>query len=146
MKTYADTSFLVSLYVDQDQTETAIAWMKRHAEPLPYTPLHRHEVRNAIRLAVWRKELTSAKRRDIFRQLDSDVKDGFLAHQPVAWIDAFREADRLGETQTEATGLRAADLLHLGIASLLDVSEFLTFDATQRLAATGAGFKCHAFP
>lgn len=142
MKIYADSSFLVSLYVSDGHTEKAIAWMNRHAQSLPFTSLHRHEVRNAIRLAVWRDELDSAKRREIFRLLDADVKDGFLTPQPVKWIDAFREAERIGEMLTETTGLRAADLLHLGIGSLLDATEFLTFDATQRNAAIGAGLKC----
>ena len=145
MRTYADTSFLVSLYIDDDHTERAISLMRSRAEPLPFTPLHRHELRNAIRLAVWRKQIDGTQRREIFRAVETDLNEGFLEHQPVAWIDAFREADRIGETQTEQTGLRAADLLHIGIASLLDAEEFLTFDATQRKAATGAGLKCRAF-
>ena len=142
MKTYADTSFLVSLYLSDAHSGKANAWMKRRAAPLPFTPLHRHELRNAIRLAVWRKELDGAQRREIFRLIELDLKEGFLTHQPVAWNEAFREAERIGETQTEATGLRATDLLHLGIASVLEATEFLSFDATQRKAAAGAGLKC----
>ena len=142
MKTYADTSFLVSLYLDQDHTEKASAWLRRYAQPLPFTPLHRHEVRNAIRLAVWRREIDGAKRRELFHQLEEDIKEGIFVHRPVNWIDAFREADRIGEVQTETTGLRAADLLHVGIASLLGASEFLTFDEVQRKAAAGSGLKC----
>ena len=142
MKAYADTSFLVSLYLLDAHTAKANAWMKRLAAPLPFTPLHRHELRNAIRLAVWRKELDAAQRREILRLNELDLKEGFLAHQPVAWNEAFREAERIGETQTEATGLRATDLLHLGIASVLEATEFLSFDATQRKAAAGAGLKC----
>jgi len=142
LKTYADTSFLVSLYLSDTHTDKANAWMKRQADPLPFTPLHRHELRNAIRLAVWRKDLDSVQRREIFRLIESDLKGGFLMHQPVAWIDAFREAEKIGETQTETTGLRATDLLHLGVASVLEATEFLSFDTTQRKAATGAGLKC----
>jgi len=142
LKTYADTSFLASLYLSDARTGKANAWMKRLAAPLPFTPLHRHELRNAIRLAVWRKELDGAQRREILRLIELDLKEGFLTHQPVAWNEAFREAERIGETQTEATGLRATDLLHLGIASVLEATEFLSFDTTQREAAAGAGLKC----
>lgn len=142
MKAYADTSFLVSLYVSDAHSEKANAWMKRQTEPLPFTPLHRHEVRNAIRLAVWRKEIDGAERQQVLRLIDADLKQGFFTHQPVAWMDAFREADRIGEMQTELTGLRATDLLHLGIASSLEATEFLSFDATQRKAAIGAGLRC----
>jgi predicted nucleic acid-binding protein len=142
LKTYADTSFLVSLYLPDTHTDKANAWMKRKAAPLPLTPLHRHELRNAVRLAVWRKDLNGAQRREIFRLIELDLKEGFLLHQPVAWNDAFREAERIGETQTEAMGLRATDLLHLGIAFTLEADEFLSFDATQRKAAAGAGLRC----
>ncbi len=142
MKTYADTSFLVSLYVVDAHIDKANAWMKRQADPLPLTPLHRHELRNAIRLAVRRKELDAIQRRKIFRFIDSDLKERFLTHQPVAWTNAFREAERIGEMQTELTGLRATDLLYLGIASSLEATEFLSFDFTQRKAGTGAGLKC----
>jgi predicted nucleic acid-binding protein len=144
LKTYADTSFLVSLYVPDVHSDKASAWMSRHTEPLPFTPLHRHELRNAIRLAVWRKQLDGEQRREILRTVETDLKDGFLEHLPVAWTDAFREAEQIGDAQTEQTGVRAADLLHIGIASLVEATEFLTFDATQRKAALGAGLKCRA--
>jgi len=139
---YGDTSFLVSLYVSDAHTGRANAWMKRRNAPLPFTPLHRHEMRNAIRLAVRRKQLGGAQKREIFRLIDSDLKDGFLVRQPVAWIDAFREADRIGEARGEVTGVRAADLLHLGIALTIGAAELLTFDATQRKTAIAVGFKC----
>ncbi len=142
MKTYADTSFLVSLYVSDAHSERANAWMKGQAESLPFTPLHRHEVRNAIRLAVWRKEIGGAERLQVLRLIDADLKEGFFTYQPVAWTDAFREAERIGDMQTELTGLRATDLLHLGIALSLEATEFLSFDKTQRKAAVGAGLKC----
>ncbi len=142
MKAYADTSFLVSLYLDDAHTDTANAWMKRRINPLPFTPLHRHEIRNAIRAAVWRKQIDGAQRREYFRLMEEDLKAGFLEHQAVGWTDAFREAERIGEAQAEQTGVRSADLLHIGIASVLGAVDFLTFDATQRKAATGAGFKC----
>jgi len=142
LKAYSDTSFLVSLYLDDDHTDVANAWMKRRADPLPFTPLHRLEFRNAIRTAVWRKQIDGAQRRELFRLMEEDLKAGFLAHQAVGWTDSFREAERIGESQAEQTGVRAADLLHIGIASVLGAKEFLTFDATQRKAAIGAGLAC----
>jgi predicted nucleic acid-binding protein len=142
LKAYADSSVLVSLYLDDGHSDKAIAWMKRQSEPLPFTQLHRHELRNAIRLAVWRKQMDSTGRRKAFLLLDQDLKDKFLVHRQVTWADVFREAERIGEAQTESTGLRAADLLHIAIASCLASEEFLTFDAVQRRAAMGAGLKC----
>jgi hypothetical protein len=132
----------VSLYFQDVHSPKATDWMRRRAEPLPFTPLHRHEFRNAIRLAVWRRQMNSAERRKIFHLVDADLKEGLLTHQSLKWTDAFRETERIGETVTEQTGVRSADLLHIGIAYFLEAEEFLTFDAAQRKAATMAGFKC----
>ena len=63
-------------------------------------------------------------------------------YQPVGWPKAFKEAERIGEMLTETTGVRAADLLHVAVASVLGAVSFLTFDSTQRKAALGAGLRC----
>jgi predicted nucleic acid-binding protein len=144
LRVYADSSFLVSLYANQENTGRAMIWMRRNAQPLPFTELHRHEVRNAVRLAVWRNELTASERQGIFRLLDADLQEGVLVYQPVKWTNAFREADRIGGEQSESTGLRSADLLHIGIASITGATDLLTFDAVQRKAAIGAGLMCPA--
>ena len=52
MKAYADSSFIVALYVQQQSSPKAIAFMERYGQALPFTPWHRLEVRNALRLAV----------------------------------------------------------------------------------------------
>ena len=52
MVAYGDTSFLFSLY--GNDANSAQAWTIGDAlkVPLAFTPLHRHELRNAFRLAV----------------------------------------------------------------------------------------------
>jgi predicted nucleic acid-binding protein len=143
LKAYADTSFLVSLYFSDAHTDRASRLMARRTDALPFTPFHRHEFRNAIRLAVRRQQMGETERREIFRSVESDLKESILAHQSISWTDAFREAERIGEAQTEQTGIRSADLLHIGIALTLNAEEFLTFDAIQREVAISAGFKCN---
>lgn len=39
-------------------SERAIRLMERMSEPLSFTPFHRHELRNALRLRVYRAEIT----------------------------------------------------------------------------------------
>lgn len=115
--------------------------MRNFRDPLPFTPLHRHELRNAIRLAVFRKEIDAPRRRIAFEDIESDLADGILSHVPVPWTDAFREAEQLGAAFTESKGVRAIDLLHLGIALTLGMKEFLTFDVEQGELAKAAGLK-----
>ena len=141
MKTYADTSFLVRLYLTQSDSQKALAFMRDFRDPLPFTPLHRHELRNALRLAVFRKEIDAARRQAAFQDIESDLADGILAHVPAAWTNAFREAEQLGNEHTETMGVRGVDLLHVGLAQALGAKEFLTFDSRQADLARAAGFK-----
>ncbi len=141
MKTYADTSFLVRLYLTQSDSQKALAFMHDFREVLPFTPLHRHELRNAIRLAVFRKEIDSERRKAAFTDIESDLDDGILVHVPIGWTDAFREAELLGNGHTETMGVRGVDLLHVGLAKALGAKEFLTFDSRQAQLAKTAGFK-----
>jgi len=87
LKTYADSSFLVSLYLWDAHSDIANARMKQIAQPFPLTPLHRHELRNAIRLAVKRREIDNAQRRDMFRTIDRDL------HGSGPHLDNFETAD-----------------------------------------------------
>lgn len=141
MKTYADTSFLARLYLTQSDSQKALAFMRDFRDPLPFTPLHRHELRNALRLAVFRKEIDAERRQAAFQDIESDLQDGILAHVPIAWTNAFREAEQLGNEHTETMGVCGVDLLHVGIAQTLGLNVFVTFDARQAELAKAAGFK-----
>jgi predicted nucleic acid-binding protein len=141
MPAYADTSFLARIYTPQADSTKALAWMQRATEALPFTALHRHELRNAVRLRVFRQEITAQQRKEAFREIDSDVADNILGHTNIPWTDAFREAERLAAAHTETLGVRSLDLLHVGLAVTLGATEFLTFDARQASLAKGAGLR-----
>lgn len=141
MKAYADASFLVRLYLTQSDSQKALAFMRDFRDPLPFTPLHQHELRNALRLAVFRKEIDAERRKAAFQDIESDLADGILAHVTIAWTNAFREAEQLGEDHTEVMGVRGVDLLHVGVAQALGLKEFLTFNSRQAELAKAAGFK-----
>ena len=141
MKTYADTSFLVRLYLTQSDSEKALAFMRDFRDALPFTPLHRHELRNALRLAVFRKEINAERRKAAFLDIESDLEDGILMHVSIMWTNAFREAEQLGNDYTETMGVRGVDLLHVGLAKAFGSKEFLTFESRQTELAKTAGFK-----
>jgi len=139
LKTYPDTSFLVRIYLTQSDSPKALAFMRYARDPLPFTPLHRHELRNALRLAVFRQEIDTERRNAAFADIDSDLADGILAHVPIRWTDAFREAEHLGKTHTETLGIRGVDLLHVSVALTLGAKRFLTFDLRQAELAKTPG-------
>ncbi len=141
MPAYADTSFLARIYTPHADSNKALTWMQRASEAVPFTPLHRHELRNAVRLRVFRNEITAEQRKEAFREIDADIADGILAHATIPWTDTFREAEKLAAAHTETLGVRSIDLLHVGLAITLGATEFLTFDARQAALAKAAGLK-----
>ncbi len=141
MPAYADTSFLARVYTPHADSDRALAWLRKARDPLPFTPLHRLELRNALRLRVFRGELNAEQRKLAFQEIESDLGSGVLAHIPIPWTDAFRESEDLAAEYTEKLGVRSIDLLHVGIALSLKATEFLTFDDRQSGLAKAAGLK-----
>ena len=138
---YADSSFLVSLHRDDVLHEAALAFMAKTTLSLAFTPLHRVEVRNALRNATANGEMTAPDCRLAFRQIDEDLRDGLLIHTPVDWTDALRRADELSEKHASSEGQRTIDLLHVAIALESGAKTFLSFDQRQRKLAKAAGLK-----
>ena len=141
MQIYADTSFLVAVYSPEADSLRALAWLQTACDPLPFTPLQRHELRTGIRLRVFRREITPDQRKQAFQEMEADLQDNTLAHTSIPWTDAFREAEDLAATHVERLGVRSIDLLHVGIARALKATRFLTFDGRQKLLAKAAGLK-----
>lgn len=138
---YADSSFLVSLHRADTRHAEAEAFMAAAALTLAFTPLHRVEVRNALRNVTEYGELTAAECRAAFRQIDEDLRDGLLIHAPVEWTNVFRRADELSEKHAAKDGQRTIDLLHVALALESGAKTFLSFDQRQRKLAKAAGLK-----
>jgi predicted nucleic acid-binding protein len=138
---YADTSFLARIYTLHADSEKALRWLQNAAVSLPFTPFHRHELRNAVRLRVFRGEITIDQRKLAFQEIESDLADNILAHTPIPWTDVFRECETLATSHTEKLGVRSFDLLHVGLALTMKATEFLTYDARQASLAKLAGLK-----
>ena len=141
MVAYADTSFLVSLYGRDPNSAPAQQMAAVLKVPLALTPLLRHEARNAVRLAVFRKEITAVERQSVLAALEADAQAGALADTPLTWADVYTEAETLSANHTEQLGTRGSDVLHVAAALALSVKEFYTFDTRQKALATAAGLK-----
>ena len=140
MKAYADSSFIVALYVPQQSSPKAIAFIERYGQALPFTLWHRLEVRNAIRLAVCQNLIDSVQAKTQLKQIDSDLKEeALLVHQAIDWTDVLREAEKLGANHNQTIGCRSADLFHIAAARQLGCEQFLTFDIKQTAMAKAVG-------
>jgi len=144
--TYADASFLVSLYLRDTNSATAAALVQKGRLAITLTPLQRHELRNALRLAVFRTKampvaITEVDARNALAQVDADLLSGNLIDAALPWGDAIVEAERLGRTCTMTLGVRGMDLLNVAAAVTTKARIFLTFDGRQRAVAQAAGLQ-----
>lgn len=134
MKAYADSSFLTALYVPEPLTNKAQTLLRRRV-PLPFTPWHRLEVRNAIRCSVNASEAKSS-----IHLLEIDLREGALVtHQAVDWTDCLRRAEELSRDFNPAIGASSPDMFHVACAMELGCKEFLSFDEKQSELAKAAG-------
>lgn len=138
---YPDSSFLFSLVAKDSRSSDASAFMVRSTAPLVFNSLHRMEVRNALRNAVGRAEITDSDRRAAFQLLDDDLREGMFLHTAINWTDAFRRADELSEKHAAEHVQRTIDLLHVANALECGAKVFLSFDRRQRRLAQAVGLK-----
>ena len=141
MTAYADTGFLCSLYAPDAHTRRAIARMKRQTLPLAFTWLHQLEFRNALRLRIFRGDITAGQRDASLNTMLADLAAGLLLAASPPLTDVMIEAERLSALHSQTIGTRTLDILHVAAALVLGLAEFLTFDTRQGALAKLAGLR-----
>jgi predicted nucleic acid-binding protein len=138
---YADTGFLCSLYAPDAHTPRAVARMKRQALPLAFTWLHQLEFRNALRLRIFRGDITAGQRDASLNTMLADLAAGVLLAASPPLTEVMTEAERLSALHSQTLGTRTLDILHVAAALVLGLAELLTFDTRQAALAKAAGLK-----
>lgn len=147
MIAYPDTSFLCSLYREQDHTDAAIAHRTRMTEPLRVSRLLDFEFHQAIRLQVWlhqhdkKKGYGQNEADQMLADWASDIATGIVEIIPVDHDAVLRIAEHLSQTHTMLSGNRTLDIMHVATAKHLSAKEFLTFDGRQKKLARAIGLK-----
>ena len=144
MSAYPDTGFLCSLYASDTHSARAASRMARQPLPLPFGWLHQLELRNALRLRVFRREITRPQREAALNLLLADLAGGVLVHAAPSHSAVLIEAERLSALHSETLGTRSLDILHVASALVLGAADFLTFDHRQAALAKAAGLKAPA--
>ena len=143
MVAFADTGFLVSLYLEETTSKAADAAVgkDKDRQPLPLTPLVLLEMRNAFNRSVQRQRITAAQRDALWQDVEADIASGFLVPTTVAAAALHDTARELSDRYTPTLGTRSLDLLHVAAALVLEAKVFFSFDDRQRKAAAGEGLK-----
>ena len=137
---YLDTSFLVSLYSSDVNSDTAVRVMQASKGDRLITPLGELEVVNALGLRVFRKEVSAAQAQSSLDDFENDLRDGILQLRPLP-EQVFERARQLSRQTTARLGTRTADLLHVAAALELGVDWLYSFDRQQRKLARAVRLK-----
>src|SRR5579872_347368 len=130
MRSYADISFLVSLYTRDAHSAAAAAAMTQAELPLFLTSFGELELTNAIQLRAFLKELTRPQATQALAAARHDMVSGVYFLKPLA-STVFERALRLARTRTSVLGTRTLDILHVASALDLKIETFYTFDKHQ---------------
>ena len=138
MSAYADTSFLVSLYVLDANSARAAAQMKHAKLPILLTPFGELELTNAILLRLFRRELLPSKVKAAHALVRKDIEDGIFLLKPLAGA-VYERAKQIARRRTPQLGTRTLDVLHVASAVVLQAETFYTFDRSQEKLAEAEG-------
>ncbi len=141
MSVYLDSSAIVKLYAPEPDSAAVASYVRDLKQPLPFSHLHEIEVKNALRLKVFRKEALSRQVLTSIRSLEKDLARQLLKRPDLNWADVFRKADELSKRFSARSGSRSLDLLHVASCLLIPGRDFLTFDDRQAKVARKAGLR-----
>ena len=140
MKTYLDTSVLVSLHL-RDSSYATAAQIMRTANGAIWTPWQKVEFGNAMRARIHRGDITLADMRKSENAMRAALQAGDLRWHPLPAYSLWNEAEKLSISHTPALGVRTLDLLHVAAATALGATRFYTLDKRQHALARAAGLQ-----
>jgi predicted nucleic acid-binding protein len=139
---YADSSFLVSFYIQDVHSIVAIR-LKTQYPSVWITALHRTELAHAIHQNVFRGKLHLPEAQRAWNEVQQDCATGVwtLVNLPEGtWETSIDLARRHGPT----LGVRTLDSLHVACALELKARQFWTFDERQARLAEAVGLDTNA--
>ncbi len=141
MSTYFDTGVLVKAYCSEPDSPRAIALIQAELSPLPLTHFQESELRNTLRLKVFRREVSAEDSQKALANLDEDISEERFFRPAYLLASVFQRAEALSAHHTSIIGARVLDILHVAAALELGAAKFVSFDQRQRAVAKKARLK-----
>jgi predicted nucleic acid-binding protein len=131
LKTYLDSSFLFSLYVNDANSQAAFAEMARVPSAYVISSLAELEFLNALELWRFRKQLLRSEAEGVRGAFEQDLE---RAVYTLVELDPriFRDTRKLILQFSASVGCRTADILHVSAALASQCGRMFTFDLRQR--------------
>ncbi len=150
MSIYADTNFLVRLFLELPDAEASLQPARGRGidggAAFPITWLHRIEICNAIQLYVFRRDARNRVSPEHGGAVWASFRDelsgaGRLRLAPIATADLEHQFEELSLRHTAKGSFRTYDLLHVASALLLKCDTFWSFDEKASRLAVLEGLK-----
>jgi predicted nucleic acid-binding protein len=139
LSTYADTSFLVSLYIPDAHSSEAERRMA--SKPVVWlTPFHVAEWTHAVEQQVFRQAASRMEADQSYERFQQHRESGL-------WVEValpetvFDVCTQLARLHGARLGVRTFDTLHVASALELKAERFWTFDERQKKLARAVGLK-----
>ncbi|MEX2044614.1 MAG: hypothetical protein WD941_04620 [Opitutus sp.] len=150
MKPYLDTNFLLRVFLDYEETDSALAGFRamRAKGGCPTTWLHRIEYANALHLMVFQTRSGGLPR--VTPQIAAIAQADFdaalsngegLEEASLAGTELATLCREISGRQTTRHGFRTYDIIHVASARLLGCDAFWSFDAKANKLASLEGLK-----
>ena len=140
MSAYADSSFVVSLYVPDANSARAVPVAKNQPGPILASSVVVLEATNALELRVFRGQGTRSNAARALEDFRIDIERGTFKVLPVP-PSAWTAAEKLSLTHSAKIGTRSLDILQVAIAIVFRADTFLTFDRNQATLARAEGLQ-----
>ena len=138
MSSYADRSFVASLYLPDANSAEAARRMQRLSLPVLIKPLGELELINAVQLRLFRKEVRPAEARAANAAFHADLREGLFAMRALSDYMFGGSATQLASRRTVRLGARAASISFTSLQQSPCADPFDTFDDRQRKLAKAA--------
>jgi predicted nucleic acid-binding protein len=139
MDAYFDSAIIVKLYVRESTSPDAIRLVGAYVAPYWLTQWQALEVKNAIRLKAFRREITEAEMNQSIAAFEQDVIAGRWQRPLYSAATVEQLAEKLSSSHSAILGCRTLDLIHVAAAVVIGAKEFVTFDGRQGAMAKQAG-------
>ncbi len=141
MSSYADTSFLVSLYGRDVNSRSAILLVQKQAPVFIVTPFGEAEFTNIVFAVTARpKGWTISEARTIEEDFVRDLQAGVWQWEDLP-AQTWQRARELSRRHAPALSSRTLDTIHVASALVLGAEDFYTFDRDQARLARAAGLR-----
>jgi hypothetical protein len=136
-----DSAVIAKLYVQESNSADAVRLVSADTAPYSLTHWQEIEVRTALRLKLFRREITADELHASLAAFDEDIATGRWQRPDYALAEVHDRAAQLSARHAAEIGCRTLDIFHVAAALIIGTPEFVSLDDRQRELAKREGLK-----